>query len=435
MERVALIRRRGKSDWVSCQSITENLFQCYKQVYAGSRIEEFFLDCEMSRFDVFQLAGKVKAFSPGVVVFLDHAPHPEWLIRALYECDHQNPLPRLIIHAFGDFALHSDAWIRLSNILSSADVKFVCASPKHRDLISSFLTASSASTSYVPFALDTDFFSFSPEIRMKSREHIKCSHQDWVFCYAGRLSFQKNVLALITAFSTYLRQFNPDAQLWLAGPIDDLGVPYLGKHPVAGSMSHDLLKMIDGCLPRGARGRVRYFGNLGIEPLRELHHASDCFVSLSAHNDEDFGMAPAEAACSGSPLILSDWGGYTAFAALNRDFSESQAPVQNVPLSIGETSVAPRTVDCLRAMMRASSRPWTDSDRVAISRAARNQFSRATVAKLLAESVSQSAKGTFNGFSPLFHQVASAFRVSAKAPFRRGEIFSQLYREVYGSYA
>ena len=34
---------------------------------------------------------------------------------------------------------------------------------------------------------------------------------------------------------------------------------------------------------------------------------------MSTHNDEDYGMSPAEAICTGLPSILTDWAGYSSF--------------------------------------------------------------------------------------------------------------------------
>jgi glycosyltransferase involved in cell wall biosynthesis len=41
-----------------------------------------------------------------------------------------------------------------------------------------------------------------------------------------------------------------------------------------------------------------------------MHAASDCFLSLSDHVQETFGLTPLEAMASGVPPIVSDWDGY-----------------------------------------------------------------------------------------------------------------------------
>ena len=44
--------------------------------------------------------------------------------------------------------------------------------------------------------------------------------------------------------------------------------------------------------------------------FEEIERLVDVFVSLSVHQDENFGYAPIEAMACGVPAVVTDWGGY-----------------------------------------------------------------------------------------------------------------------------
>ena len=93
--------------------------------------------------------------------------------------------------------------------------------------------------------------------------------------------------------------------------MDDLAIPYLGKEALPGTFYFHWEESIR---EYGLDDKVSYLGNLSKEELFELYNGSDCYISLSSHNDEDYGMSPAEALSTGLPCILSQWGGFISFA-------------------------------------------------------------------------------------------------------------------------
>ena len=344
MKKIALVYRRNPSDWTSCRSITRNLAEAYAMAFPKAELRPVFYEAHANSFAGHKAARQIVEFAPELLAFIDHSPFPGGLLKALRQ---ESCRPRVVIHVFGDFMLHSCDWLGCEEVLKELNCSFVCASEKQRKLIGSLVAGGPATVSVMPFPVSVkDFYPSSLEARSSFRARAGLSSGNSVFLYTGRLSLQKNVVLLIKSFGAYVKQIDPGGQLWLAGPVDDLGIPYLGRRCLSGTYASDLLEVIE---KTGLKQQVRYFGDLPVSALRELYGASDFFVSLSTHNDEDFGMAPAEAACAGLPLLLTDWGGYSSFKALNH---ESCAGVW-VPVKLEEKRVTASFQSCVQARNRA----------------------------------------------------------------------------------
>jgi hypothetical protein len=103
-----------------------------------------------------------------------------------------------------------------------------------------------------------------------------------------------------------------EIKLVIAGEFDDIGVPYLRLDRLPLTMEFEFYNMLE-TFPEKVKERILFLGNLNQEDLVKLYNGSDLYISLSTHNDEDFGMSPAEALCCGLPLVLTDWGGFKDF--------------------------------------------------------------------------------------------------------------------------
>ena len=117
---------------------------------------------------------------------------------------------------------------------------------------------------------------------------------------------------MVKDFVFYLKKMSFNAKLYLAGSFDDLGEPFLSKNYRTGEFFYcynNLLRSI----PNEFKKKIIYLGFLSQEELRCVYNSCDYYMNLSVHNDEDYGMSPAEALCCGLPCILTDWGGYTSF--------------------------------------------------------------------------------------------------------------------------
>ncbi|OFZ21443.1 MAG: hypothetical protein A2X94_08010 [Bdellovibrionales bacterium GWB1_55_8] len=424
MRKIALICRQRPSDWVSCRSITQNLINSYSLEFPSAEIRQFYMEESASFLDLDQLAEGIVSFKPDLIAIVDHKPHPAVLFELLAR--KLKSWPRLVIHAFGDFTINPNEWLRMEELFRSAQPVFVGASEKQQKLLRSFI---SGRVAWVPFPVDSSLFSFREGAYSGLRKEQGISTSETILLYSGRLSLQKNVLLLMRAFAAYLR-FNPQARLWLAGPIDDLGIPYIGKTPLTGLLAADLIELRDTLVADPDRERVQYLGDLEAARLADLYAMADVFVSFSTHNDEDFGMAPAEAWCCGQQLLLSDWGGYSSFGG------QRPGSVDHIPVQISGRRIQPELKACIKGMASMASRNRTDADRRNVSEGAREFCSCESVGRKIGDMVrnGSDSREPFSGFTQAFEQLARAYRLNAKAPFRAAEGYSNLYRELYDSY-
>lgn len=432
MKKIAVVRQTHPSEWASCRSISKNLREAYLQAFVNSEVREFTSNSGMSHFETFSEARQISAFAPEAIVFLDHAPHPSAMIAALSECLGSSVTrPRLVFHFYGDLTLFAEQWLAAEAALRGFHCQFICASERQCSLLAGFLEKSANVLHWIPFPVDVQRFSFSPDERGKAKRGFMKSEGDgdYVFLYTGRLSLQKNVLPLARAFADYVEHWNPNSQLWLSGPVDDLGIPYLGKRPLDGLMSFDLASLLGGKLKSQSAQRIRIFDNCNADELVPLYRAADAYVSLSTHNDEDYGMAPAEAAACGLPLVLSDWGGFASFSKLL-----PPGAVSLVRVSIEKSRVLPSHADAVRALSACSLMPSFDERRKTISDGAALSVSVDAVAARIQDALLQHSPPPFLGFSRLFREVGQAFRLNPDAPFSVGTNYSELFRRVYRAY-
>lgn len=127
------------------------------------------------------------------------------------------------------------------------------------------------------------------------------------FVYIGRISDQKNLHTLITAFSL----IKSSDILHLFGGEDFLGSPNMAIP------STETLKNLKELTEKlNIQSRVFFHGH---QPREDLYHylnlTPHIFVSASLHSDENFGMAAFRSLCLGVNAILSNWGGHTDFAS------------------------------------------------------------------------------------------------------------------------
>ncbi len=358
--------------------------------------------------------------------WVDHYPHPGSFLSFLNENYRdqlkKNPI-KVMIHLFGDFILHSPQWFHSVGQWQNKDlsIQLVTASHKQAELVNQFLIDSHCEV--IPFPVNSQEFSFCSQLREKRREQLGASSQEHLFFYSGRLSYQKNIFDVINGFQHFLKMTGSQARLLIAGPMDDLGIPYIGKEALDSTFYFHWEECMLS-LPENVRKKVQYVGNLGAQELREYYCAVDTYVSMSCHNDEDFGMAPAEALMCGLPCILSEWGGFPSF--------KSYAPqwVQTVPINLSKKRQAPEVLRVAKSMIAAQK----VSSREEVQRVVRSSLENSEVGKKLKETLSQ-ARFDFSGFNAKFSKLSSLFESHHKGPFRSGEgSYSLFYQEIYQVY-
>lgn len=311
---VCIIGLKKKSDWISCRSISNNLMAAYDNVF--SKIDYLILDS----FSDLEVKGAVRYLvktSPRTIVILEHAPHPKNIFKGLFEHFKNKPLnkrPLLCIHVYGDFSLYLNDWLNAAEYLKAFRVKFLCASSAQQKLVGSILNNPKQSL-VCRFPISTKAF-HAIESSINFRKSLGISDDESCFLYTGRMSRQKQVIALINCFAELidvnLAEKKSLPHLVLAGPFDDIGIPYLKKHDHTNQFFSEFVSCYNDLSPE-VRSRIHYVGNLNETQLVELYNQTDCFISLSLHNDEDYGISPAEALSYGLPALLTGWGGYLSF--------------------------------------------------------------------------------------------------------------------------
>lgn len=422
--KTVLIAKSSASPWVSCQSITANLLRAYQSEQKAVELIHF--DEGDSFWKTSQEVEACLAKGIERFVFLDHHPHPRLFIQALHSLTTSQQRPELVFHLFGDFTLFATQWEACSSILEDFPVRFFCASPNQARLVSSCLATGDKSVEVLPFAVDEKRFAFDEIKRQQFRNSLSFKENTKVLLYTGRLSLQKNVIELVKAFDSLRSVFEgEDVHLCLAGGFDDLNLPFVGKSGLAGSFFHLWHQETQAAF---SRGHIHLLGQLNGADLVNAYQGADYFISLSTHNDEDYGMSPAEAHLCGLPLLLTGWGGYPNF--------KTDDHVDLVPIDFSNES---RTVPQMRDVQKKMTKlllkePHCDEQRKEISLARLNDFSLLPVAQRLQSLLKQKAF-QFSGFNAHFFKLCSFFKANSEAPFANSSGgHNDFYREFYSVY-
>src|SRR5690606_31308639 len=134
-------------------------------------------------------------------------------------------------------------------------------------------------------------------------------------------------------------------------------------------------------------------------------------ISLSTHNDEDFGMSPAEAALCGLPLILSDWGGYSSF----KNWIKEDCTL--IPLNLDDLRPLPDLSNFRKQVYKSLNQKPSIQQREIIAQKAKECFSIKSVTTMLESRLSQKAPPLFEGFNSNFYKLSSIFKSSPYSPF------------------
>lgn len=383
------------------------------QGIAGTKV--FFLESDSPQ-RLLKLAAAVHDAQPAKVVYGDHSPHAALFLAALAEVYRDLPLPEVYVHVYGDFTLGLEGWQHSSGILERFRIQWICASARQARLIGRLLKNSSQTMEVCPFPVDVEHFRPDPQLRKQWREKLGLKDDEWAAVYAGRISLQKNVEPLLRIWSQF--QYGTNVKLVIAGSFDDLGAPMTGiREPLNGSFHRFHRELED-------TGAI-YAGSLAREDMAGLYNAADAYVSLSLHHDEDFGLAPAEALCTGARALLSDWGGYASF------LSESAEDCRLIPVKFNEAMGF--KIDRVKAFstLIQSSNVENFEIRVERARRYRRRFSVEAVRESLLMILGRSPQ-PFAGFSTAAAVIGE--RMRHEIPFSQAPSQRDLYKFVYANY-
>lgn len=420
-QRILLISKNEISSWESCKRITNNLASGYMKALEGSHIETLLVPEDLSLYKAFQDALIIKEKGFDLIIWVDHKPNAAIMLEALEAAFHLEKFenkPKFLIHLFGDFVLDCLGWKSAEAALKNYPVHFVTASERQKNLVDSFFVSETSICSVQPFSVDKNIFNVDHLVdnRKIYREKYEAS-DDFVILYTGRISYQKNVDKLIKIFESLNTISIRKMQLWIAGPWDDIFLPYAGINGVAGSY----FSQFSSSFPEGIGKNVKFIGELDSTELSKLYHAADLFVSLSTFNDEDFGMSVAEALSSGLPCLLSDWGGFA-------NFKKYSNAVDLVKVDL--------TIDgpvCSAEMARKTLMKILLTEENNLEK--RIKISTESLKWLSSFETKDYDFNRVKHLSPLFLEMCLSFSRNSIAPFEHhSSKYTELYREIYKNY-
>lgn len=421
-ESIALIHSSVPSDWLSCREIHSGLLEVYRDYFpAKTRVFDFGGD--QTEAQVERLATRIREFAPDRICFLNHWPHPRRLLLALAKKYGQARLPELVFH----FTEYPEEWLGLERILRSTPVRWVCASERHAKQLGMLIRGQRHLVT-CPYPVRTSLFRFDPVRRARARKGLGIAEDEAVILYAGRISTQKNVVALLDEVLRWVRSSHGKARFLVAGKFDDFGAHLFGIAPALGTSFVRWQESLSKW-PESLRNRVSYLGHLDAEALAEVYNVADAYASLSLHHDEDFGLAAAEALCCGTPVLLTDWGGYSSMGGHPGSAEFIPVELTRSGIELGLESF-PRKLDSL---LKRRNQPAL---REARSRHYHARFSPAAVARRLEEA--SRTPGRCIGLSPElvpFLKKLSIWRKEGGALFdsppRSGTSYARIKRPYY----
>lgn len=428
--KIAIIVATSPSVWQSCRIITPNIDKCYRNLIAksgGSWESQYYnFHDNQSELELLSEAKRAAQWQPDIVVFMDHQPHPIGFLKNFQA--HAKNKPRFVFHVYGDFTLFTNDWVKIGSMIEGHECQFIAASHRQVELIGSFMQ-NPKSVHYCPFPVDTDRFYFDDKLRKEARKSLSIKDDEHVFLYTGRLSPQKNTADLIRGFQLAFAESKKPPIFIFAGTFDNLGTPYIGSYLASNEYyAHILLRL--NKLESKLKERVHYIGNLDPEYLVSYYLASDTFVSLSLHNDEDYGMSPIESLLCGTKSILTDWAGYTSFAT-------QAGHTELIPVNFDNHRLS-YDMDLFVASLKAAQANGIHNSelRQEIHNHYSSRFSIAAGSKRIEEII---LKGDhqFTGYTDKIRTMAALFKSNPYSPFghsRRPLSYNAFYEDIYAPY-
>ncbi len=428
--KLAIIVATNPSIWQSCRIITPNIDACYRKIAEQSggsvEIEYFNYYNDQTELELMEQVQKTSDWEPDTLVFMDHQPHPLRFLK--YYKKLRTKKCHFIFHVYGDFTLFTIDWTATGELIKKDQCQFIAASHKQVELISSFMN-NPKNVQYCPFPVDTNRFFFDQEKREVARKNLGIKNNDFVFLYTGRLSPQKKTLQLLDCFEKAFKNHSNPPLFLFAGAYDQLGTPFIGNYLAKNQYQSIVQLQIDN-LPDQLKDRVHYVGNLDPDELTQYYLAGDMFISLSLHNDEDYGMSPIESLLSGTKTILTDWAGYSSFALKQKYCKLIPVQMKNHQLRFNQESFIE---ELQHAYKVGKSNP---KERALIHKVYAKNFSISSNVKTI-EKILFKGNKKFLGFNRKLQTMAALFKSNGYSPFSHPRLplsYNSYYEDIYAPY-
>lgn len=428
-QKALLISKNEISSWESCKHITNNLVQGYFKALEEVSVETLRVSEDMSLYSAFIYAKKIREQNFDLIIWTDHKPNAAIMLEALnivFEGIDQEKKPKFLVHLFGDFVLDCLGWQAAASALQNYPIHFIAASNRQKKLVDTFFKSNKSLCSVLPFSVDESVFNVDNLVDNRKIYRQKFNAEnDFIILYTGRISYQKNVDTMIKIFKSLESVSIRSMQLWIAGPWDDIFLPYAGINGVAGSYYTQFSSSFSSELG----SQVKFLGQLKPSELLKIYHGSDLFISLSTYNDEDYGMSVAEALSTGLPCLLSDWGGFSSFA----DYSKA---VELVKVELSADGAKVNAEEARKKLMKHLLLEEGNLEkRIMNSKIALSHLSIETGAKDLKRLLDEVNFSFVESFTLPFEEMCASFKRNPLSPFEgEGAQFTNLYREIYENY-
>ena len=426
MQKVACIYSFKESSWISCQKIVFNLHKAYQDLGPGYELRNFNLSEDSNEIHTLDsLSTNVYQYSPDIITFLDHKPHPVAFIKELAKFYQGKKKTKIIFHIFGDFTLYYLQWSALETILKDYQVEFLVASDRQKLLIDKMLM--SKDSVLCPFPVDEKDFHYANGEREEQRKKWNVTDQDIVFLFTGRLSRQKRTKTLIACFAEAFTS-EPNAHLFIYGFADNIGDPFVGIYDFEAEYFRFFYSYYES-LSEDLKQRIHFMGSVPNKELQSVYLGADVLVNPSVHNDEDYGMSVAEAQFQGLPSILSDWGGLASF-----HHPAIPEAVAFIPVKIGVRSKL-LSHSILKSKLQQFFKSPLREIRPQIANCAREKFGIKRASSIILKVINKKSS-TFAGFDELFKKIVVETQLREHGQMYLGKYakLRKLYKEIYAAY-
>jgi glycosyltransferase involved in cell wall biosynthesis len=132
--------------------------------------------------------------------------------------------------------------------------------------------------------------------------------------------------------------------------------------------------------------------------LNEAYNGADLFVSLSLYHDEDFGYSPLESLVCGTPIAVTNWGGYKDL----RPTETGMQSVNYVPVSFTQNCL---TVDSAKTVKTLENAILKSKRSKSIAKEYANHYSQKKIIATYEESLDLEIS-SFKGFTEIFGELS-----------------------------
>ena len=212
----------------------------------------------------------------------------------------------------------------------------------------------------IPYGTDTQIYHplKDSEANKKYRSSLGIKPEDFVLVYTGAVTIEKNVHSTIEAVAE-LRRLGYPVKFLIVGRIEDTPFSEFRMYPV--NVEKKTTKHIE---THGISSHVTILDWENDEnTLNNILNASDVFVNLTLHHEQNFSLSQIEAMSAGLPGIVTAWGGLKDTIIHNKVGFSIDTWVTNKGIRFD----APAVLDALKCLIENKAR-YTEQSQSARTR-------------------------------------------------------------------